>query len=86
VLEGLGFTFQRRDVTDLQHMLELPIPDPEMREVAVRAAERRIREDFLWPQIAREIAQVYRSVMEPRRGVDFSATGAEVEVARQRAA
>jgi glycosyltransferase involved in cell wall biosynthesis len=85
VVEGAGFTFRHGDVDDLQSMLELLISDPEMREVAVLAAEQRIREGYLWPQITREIEQVYRRVMESKAGVDVAAAGDKVEV-RGRAA
>jgi glycosyltransferase involved in cell wall biosynthesis len=85
VVEGAGFTFRHGDVDDLQSVLELLISDPEMREVAVLAAEQRIREGYLWPQITREIEQVYRRVMESKAGVDVAAAGDKVEV-RGRAA
>ena len=85
VVEGAGFTFRRGDVDDLQQMLELLISDPEMREMAVRAAGQRVRDGYLWPQITKEIEGVYRDVMEPKVGVDAAAVGDEVDV-RERAA
>ncbi len=85
VVEGAGFTFQHGDVNDLQHMLELLISDPDMRQMAVLAAEQRIREGYLWPRVAKEVEGVYRTLLEPGKKVILAARGKNIEV-RNRAA
>jgi glycosyltransferase involved in cell wall biosynthesis len=70
LVEGVGFTFRAGDVDDLARMLGLLLSDPEIRSAAARSAQQRIREGFLWPQIARQIAQVYEGVLKVRRGTD----------------
>lgn len=56
---GAGFTFQRGDVHDLERMLRLLIADTEVRAEAARKAQDRVRERYLWPQVAEQIEAVY---------------------------
>lgn len=63
VVEDAGFTFRAGDVDDLARMLEQLLSDSEMRAAAGRSAQRVIRERYLWPNIAREIAQVYEEML-----------------------
>jgi glycosyltransferase involved in cell wall biosynthesis len=59
VIAGTGFTFQPGDATDLALMLQMLLSDPESRAVAGRNAQARVRELYLWPQIAAEIGHSY---------------------------
>jgi glycosyltransferase involved in cell wall biosynthesis len=63
VVEGAGFTFRAGDVDDLTRMLGLLLANPEMRAAAGRSAQQVIRERYLWPEIAKQIAQVYEGVL-----------------------
>lgn len=63
VVEGAGFTFRAGDVDDLTRMLALLIADPEIRAAAGRSAQQVIRQRYLWPEIAKQIAQVYQKVL-----------------------
>jgi glycosyltransferase involved in cell wall biosynthesis len=62
VVEGAGYTFRSGDPNDLQRMLQRLIFDPKLRETSSRAAQLRIRESYLWPEIAQQIEEVYRCV------------------------
>lgn len=70
VVESTGFTFRAADVDDLARMLELLLADPEIRAAAGRSAQQLIRERYLWPGIAKQIAQVYDDVLGRRARVD----------------
>jgi glycosyltransferase involved in cell wall biosynthesis len=59
VIEDTGFTFQAGDAADLERMLRLLLSDPRARTVAGRNAQARVRERYLWPRIAAQIAQSY---------------------------
>jgi glycosyltransferase involved in cell wall biosynthesis len=59
VIAGTGFTFQPGDATDLARMLRMLLSDPESRALAGRNAQARVRERYLWPQIAAEIGHSY---------------------------
>jgi glycosyltransferase involved in cell wall biosynthesis len=62
VVEGAGFTFRRGDVDDLERMLRALLADREVRETAGRCAQERIRECYLWPNIAAQIEDVYQTM------------------------
>jgi 1,4-alpha-glucan branching enzyme len=59
VIENTGFTFQPGDAADLERMLRLLLSDPSARTVAGRDAQARVRERYLWPRIAAQVAQSY---------------------------
>jgi glycosyltransferase involved in cell wall biosynthesis len=59
VIEGTGFTFQRGDAADLSRMLHTLLSDAPARSAAGRNAQARVRERYLWPQIAAEIQHSY---------------------------
>jgi glycosyltransferase involved in cell wall biosynthesis len=59
VIENTGFTFQLGDAADLERMLRLLLSDPNARTVAGRNAQARVRERYLWPRIAAQVAQSY---------------------------
>jgi glycosyltransferase involved in cell wall biosynthesis len=58
-VEDAGFSFRRGDVSDLADRLRFLIANPAVRQAAGAAAKRRIREQYQWSDIAREIARVY---------------------------
>jgi glycosyltransferase involved in cell wall biosynthesis len=62
-VEDAGFTFRRGDVADLADRLRFLIANPAIRQAAGVAAKRRIREQYQWSDIAREIASVYFTMM-----------------------
>jgi glycosyltransferase involved in cell wall biosynthesis len=66
LVEGVGFTFKRGDVDDLARMLALLISDPVMRHIAGASAQKRVREQYLWPGIADQIEQEYLRVLGRR--------------------
>ncbi len=59
LVDGAGFTFQRGDVTDLERMIRLLLADSQVRKEAARAAQERIRAQYLWSQIALRIEREY---------------------------
>ena len=63
LVDGVGYTFKKGDVADLEKMLSFLIDDADLRETASRKARERVREQYLWPQIAKQIEQVYLDVM-----------------------
>jgi glycosyltransferase involved in cell wall biosynthesis len=71
-VEGAGFTFKAGDEDALAEMLRRLIASPGLRKQAGRAAQERIRQHYLWPQIASQIEREYLKVLgwgkESRRG------------------
>jgi glycosyltransferase involved in cell wall biosynthesis len=63
LVDGAGFTFKRGDVNDLERMLRLLLSDPVVRQQAGQAAQKRIAESYLWPQITSEIETIYRQTL-----------------------
>lgn len=63
VVDGAGFTFKRGNAADLAERLTFLIANAAVREAAGRAAQRRIREQYLWDKIAADIEEVYLDVM-----------------------
>jgi glycosyltransferase involved in cell wall biosynthesis len=66
VVEGAGFTFNRGSAIDLERMLRFLIADPRARSAAAERAQERVRERYLWPQIAKQIDQTYQSLSRPK--------------------
>jgi glycosyltransferase involved in cell wall biosynthesis len=66
VIEGAGFTFNRGSAIDLERMLRFLIADPRARSAAAERAQERVRERYLWPQIAKQIDQTYQSLSRPK--------------------
>ena len=62
VVEDAGFTFRAGDVNHLAHMLGVLLSHPEMRAAVVQSSKQRIKEQYLWPQIAAQIGQAYDQV------------------------
>jgi glycosyltransferase involved in cell wall biosynthesis len=59
VIANTGFTFRAGDGLDLARMLRLLLSDPRRRRLAGQNAQARVRENYLWPGIAAEIAYSY---------------------------
>jgi len=81
VIDGTGFTFQPGDATDLARMLRFLLSDPRARSVAGRNAQARVRERYLWPQIAAEIGHSYVELTD--RTTALEAYSPEEATARQ---
>ena len=62
-VEDAGFTFRRGDSTDLAERLRFLIANPAVREAAGAAAKRRIREQYQWSEVARQMEQTYFEMM-----------------------
>jgi glycosyltransferase involved in cell wall biosynthesis len=70
VIQDTGFTFQPGDAADLARMLSLLLSDARARALAGCKAQARVREHYLWPRIAAQIAHSYleltnRTTMSP---------------------
>jgi glycosyltransferase involved in cell wall biosynthesis len=59
VIEDTGFTFQPGNVADLARMLRVLLADKRARTEAGHKAQARVRERYLWPRIAAQIAHSY---------------------------
>jgi glycosyltransferase involved in cell wall biosynthesis len=59
-----GFTFRRGNVNDLQRMLALLLADPVLRQNIGRRAQARIRQQYLWEEVTKEMNTVYSSLFE----------------------
>jgi glycosyltransferase involved in cell wall biosynthesis len=59
VVENAGFTFRAGDVDDLARMLALLLSNPQTRAIAGEMSQQVIRDRYLWPNIAKQIAQLY---------------------------
>ena len=66
LVDGVGFTFQPDNTHDLQRMLRLLISSPSLRHDAATRAQARIREHYLWSEIAGQIDSIYRELMTPK--------------------
>jgi len=63
VIQDAGFTFRPGDAADLARMLQLLLSDPRARALAGRKAQARVREHYLWPRIAADIAHSYSELV-----------------------
>lgn len=62
-VEDAGFTFRSGDVADLADRLRFLIANPAIREAAGNAAKRRVREQYQWSGIARQVERTYLEMM-----------------------
>jgi len=77
VVDGVGFTFKRGEQSDLARMLDVLVHNPLLRrEMAVKAAQR-VKEQYLWPGIARTIEKAYYDVLGWDRGESLPVVGAK---------
>ena len=60
LVDGVGFTFRRQDIDDLEKMLRFLIADPEARRASGRLAQHRVRENYDWDKITDQIEAIYR--------------------------
>ncbi len=82
LVDGVGFTFQHGNLSDLARMLQMLWADPEMRQFAGEAACVRVRESYLWPWIAEAVERSYISALDRTRtpvGQPATATAASKE-------
>jgi glycosyltransferase involved in cell wall biosynthesis len=63
-VQDAGFTFRRGDADDLADRLRFLIANPTIRQAAGKMARDRIREHYLWPDIASDIEKAYSKVMD----------------------
>jgi glycosyltransferase involved in cell wall biosynthesis len=63
-VDDAGFTFLRGNANDLADRLRFLIANPAVREAAGRMAQDRVREHYLWPDIATDIEKAYFKVMD----------------------
>jgi glycosyltransferase involved in cell wall biosynthesis len=63
LVEGAGFTFKRGDANDLERMLRWLISDSSARLMAAGMAQKRVREHYLWPVIAKDVERAYWRTM-----------------------
>jgi len=63
VIEDAGFSFRPGNVDDLARLLGLLLSDSKLRAETGRRARQRIQDHYLWPGIARQIADVYDSLV-----------------------
>jgi glycosyltransferase involved in cell wall biosynthesis len=59
VVAAAGFTFRKGDEQDLSRMLQLLICNDELRNTSARKCQQRVRENYLWPEVTRQIEQEY---------------------------
>ena len=62
-----GFTFNAGDGCDLQRMLTVLLSDSRLREAVGKSGQERVRQHFLWDGVAREVAQIYRTLLAPEK-------------------
>jgi glycosyltransferase involved in cell wall biosynthesis len=63
-VKDAGFTFRRGDAYDLADRLSFLISNPAVRQAAGKMAKQRVRDHYLWPDIATEIEKAYFKVMD----------------------
>jgi glycosyltransferase involved in cell wall biosynthesis len=63
VVEDVGFTFRRGDVEDLSRMMTLLAAEPDLRQASARKGKEVVLERYFWPNIARDIAQIYAGLL-----------------------
>ena len=87
LVDGAGFTFQRGNVHDLEHMMGILVSDAQLREEAARKAQERVRERYLWPHIAERLEVIYLGLVDESRvsGSNRKSTKPEQDQAGQAA-
>jgi glycosyltransferase involved in cell wall biosynthesis len=71
VIEDTGFTFQPGDANDLARMLRLLLADKHARTEAGQKAQTRVRERYLWPRIAAQIAHSYVELTDRETALEY---------------
>jgi len=62
VVDGVGFTFRAADAVDLSRILEVLLSNPKVRALAAQKAQQKVQEQYLWPGIVDQVAQVYEQL------------------------
>jgi glycosyltransferase involved in cell wall biosynthesis len=82
VVAGAGFTFRRGNQFDLARMLDLLIRNPGFRHEAGAKGLQRIQGQYLWPDIARSIEDVYYDILGWRRDADSLPSGTVATISK----
>jgi glycosyltransferase involved in cell wall biosynthesis len=70
-----GFTFRRGDVLDLERMLTLLLSDVRLRAAAASRAQQRVRQNYQWDKVVRELGEIYNGMLAPaKRRVEIVAS------------
>lgn len=67
LVDQVGFTFKHGDIKDLIHMLQLLLDNPQLREIAASAGQKKVQQSYLWPQITDSIEQIYKDMLGIRK-------------------
>jgi hypothetical protein len=54
----------RGNVVDLERMLQLLLLDAPVRKAAARRGQQRVRDRYLWRNVAEDVGRVYQKVMQ----------------------
>lgn len=63
LVDGVGYTFIRGDVGDLERMLRLLLTREDLRKRAGRDARARVQHDYLWTRVASQTELLYYQVL-----------------------
>jgi glycosyltransferase involved in cell wall biosynthesis len=63
LVDGAGFLFESGSVSDLERMLRFLLSDDSARARAGQRAQQRVREQYLWPEIAAQVEAAYFDVL-----------------------
>lgn len=73
LVQGVGYTFSVGNEFALSELLRLLIANPSLRHMSGRAAQERVRQQYLWPDIARRIVQEYFRILGEPAAVEETA-------------
>ena len=59
-----GFTFEKDNILDLAHKLELAVTNPELRDEIGLNAHNWVKETHTWEVISKRVTDVYQKLME----------------------
>src|SRR6185437_16674357 len=59
LVDGVGFTFERGNVGELERMLRFVIANPALRESKARLGQRKVHASYLWPRVTDLVEEVY---------------------------
>jgi glycosyltransferase involved in cell wall biosynthesis len=66
LVDGVGYTFVRGDISDLERMLRLLLGRRDLRERAACDARARVEDSYLWTRVASETEHLYYQVLGKR--------------------
>ncbi|HWF90824.1 MAG TPA: glycosyltransferase family 4 protein, partial [Terriglobales bacterium] len=67
LVDGVGFTFERGNVGELERMLRFVIANPALRESKARLGQRKVHASYLWPRVTDLVEEVYMDALYPAR-------------------